>query len=391
DFGIADVALGSRGGGTPAYMAPEQREGAAASPAADIYSLGLLLHEAIVGRLPLELADMEEEPPIPEALGPILDRLLATDPAQRPEAEDAANALEAFVAARRLEGAQTPRQGLRERATLAREGVGKKVEGTMPATLSFLRDGAEGSFQSRMTATAATDSEPAPAPPAPGAAASAPEPPRPRAPTQIALALAVALGGLMLSAWLGASLATSPERSEAQLLPTEPPGAERLEPPPGPATASEDEALSPGASQGAGTALALGEPARLEDPSAPPEPAAAAVEGEPGREAEAPGRGASSGKLPARPRPTRPSKVHATAPAPAPPPEGSLDLNAIPWARVFIDGREVGVTPLLDHGLEAGDHRLRLVNEPLGVDRRLRLSIRSGARERMVINLRDGD
>ncbi|HEX2543459.1 MAG TPA: serine/threonine-protein kinase, partial [Ramlibacter sp.] len=38
--------------GTPRYVAPEQLQGAAASPAADVYSLGVLLHEMLAGTPP---------------------------------------------------------------------------------------------------------------------------------------------------------------------------------------------------------------------------------------------------------------------------------------------------------------------------------------------------
>ncbi len=53
DFGIASVARrGETPGslrGTPRYMAPEQARGEAASPATDIYALGVMLHEMITG------------------------------------------------------------------------------------------------------------------------------------------------------------------------------------------------------------------------------------------------------------------------------------------------------------------------------------------------------
>jgi serine/threonine-protein kinase len=60
-------------------------------------------------------------------------------------------------------------------------------------------------------------------------------------------------------------------------------------------------------------------------------------------------------------------------PAPAPVPTvtamGELVLLIRPWAKVEVDGREVGVTPLDEPlMLSAGDHQVRLVNPDLGKD-----------------------
>ena len=56
DFGIAQSAnkTGSFAPslGTLRYMAPEQLEGQPATPASDVFSLGLVLHEALAGKLP---------------------------------------------------------------------------------------------------------------------------------------------------------------------------------------------------------------------------------------------------------------------------------------------------------------------------------------------------
>jgi len=102
DFGVARLTYGgsltklSSLIGTPEYMAPEIADHETATPAADLYSAGIVLYEMLSGRTPFAGGHVmavlrrhldEAPPPVPGAPGPLwalIESLLAKDPDARP-------------------------------------------------------------------------------------------------------------------------------------------------------------------------------------------------------------------------------------------------------------------------------------------------------------------
>ena len=107
DFGVAARAgdASARAGtgrlvGTACYVAPEQAQGEAPQPQADVYSLGAVFHEMLCGQPPFtgrtatELLAQHLVAPVPRLPPPLgayqglVDRLLAKQPQQRPADAD---------------------------------------------------------------------------------------------------------------------------------------------------------------------------------------------------------------------------------------------------------------------------------------------------------------
>lgn len=120
DFGIAQrLQAGAQGGeanltGTPAYMAPEYIRGAAYTPQCDLFSLGMILYELVVGAPAVQDPDYKKilrdiasgsflrpsarNAAVDERLEGIIMKALAIDPAQRfASAAEMSHALKAYL------------------------------------------------------------------------------------------------------------------------------------------------------------------------------------------------------------------------------------------------------------------------------------------------------
>ena len=67
---------------------------------------------------------------------------------------------------------------------------------------------------------------------------------------------------------------------------------------------------------------------------------------------------------------------------------GTLEVvQAIPWANVYEGKQYLGVTPISLLELPEGEHRLRFVNEPLGVERVVTVTVGPGANPKLIVPL----
>jgi serine/threonine protein kinase len=98
--------------GTPGYLAPEQASGRAATPATDVYALGVVLHEILAGErlftghsilsiLAAQKRGPERKPSaanpgVPAGVDELVMRCLAGDPSDRPSAGEVAEELRAW-------------------------------------------------------------------------------------------------------------------------------------------------------------------------------------------------------------------------------------------------------------------------------------------------------
>ncbi|MDQ1513109.1 MAG: eukaryotic-like serine/threonine-protein kinase, partial [Microbacteriaceae bacterium] len=231
DFGIAQMVDGaSLTGpesilGTAAYLSPEQVRGTRLRPASDVYSLGLVMLEALTGQrsFPGQAAEsavarLTRPPALPAnaspALAHLLSRMTALDPADRPRAAEVASLLRedlvgAITAPDATSTAPTPRAGL---AIVA--AAPPAPDATAPHAPALMPEPADDLTVAKPAAVLAAAAQqrlaarslPVPLPPPVPATAVAVEPQRRRFPTLLAVgasALAAAAAGIAISASAG--------------------------------------------------------------------------------------------------------------------------------------------------------------------------------------------
>ena len=185
DFGIARAIEQTRitqvGSvvGTAAYLAPEQVRGEEATPATDVYALGVVLYQFLTGRLPYEGSSLAELavrqqnekplPPdtyngdVPETLGAAVLRALEGDPGRRySSAEELAAGLRLG-----LEGGDVT-------LPLDEGTSATGVLGDTAATRHLGRDTAQTEYRQAPSQTRRPEPRMAPAPPPPAPVAAAP-------------------------------------------------------------------------------------------------------------------------------------------------------------------------------------------------------------------------
>jgi tRNA A-37 threonylcarbamoyl transferase component Bud32 len=355
DFGIARSRAGSQLSaagdicGTIPFMSPEQARGERLDRRSDVFSVGTMLYTMATGVHPFEVdgdfATLDKvraattAPPshhgVPPALDAVLLRALAADPAGRyPTAGAFADAVEEYAYAHGLRGgATTLARHLAEVFPGERDRLGALFAPTVRGEqLAVARPGSSGGF-TQLSRIASAGS--------PAAHQTRPVTVTARTSrTVVALAVAAAIfvgaGVTLVALWT---------RSV-------PPVTTRLPPTPKGA---------PGVPGANGAAVAATQAAPASVAAAPPGPAAGP---------------------PSRPKPL-PGPTAPVAP-------GTLTVNAIPWGRVLLNGRQVAdSTPLVAKKLRAGPVTVTVENPKLG-RREKRVTIKPNEPTLVTFDLRAG-
>lgn len=375
DFGVAVLASDSteKRRGTLQYMSPEQARGEPIDARADVFSLGLVLHELLGGQRVYRGGGKDEllaqartaKVPrlggeVPEVLVEAVARATAERPEDRfPTARAMQRELDAWVVAERGRRGQAdpPDHALSEFLAALFPDWSERTE----------EDALKGTAGAAGTATMQSVAETVGLDPETASrvqvltglrAARQTRPPSEPKPGRRGRTIAFASGAVVAAAAVAVALGVMSARRG---------DADPVEPAPPPAVPVA-----------AGDTPPVTLPAPVE-----PTPAVAADA------APAPVVAEQSAPPPPEPRPHHPDRKDAASP-PVKPPKGmgTLDLNAVPWAYVSINGGAEEETPIKARRLPAGKHKVLIRNPVLERNRELTIEISPGETSKYVVDLR---
>jgi serine/threonine-protein kinase len=368
DFGIARLEEGeelTRTGafvGTPAYMSPEQILGERLDGRTDIFSLGVVLYEALAGDKPFS----------EDAGASVQSRILKSAPASlRRRSRQMPRQIERIVM-RCLEKQRDRRFGSMSELNLALRAALPRRERQRPRVLIALANALqETPSAARGKRSAAADGSTATSRPLSGRRALG---------FAAGLCLTVGLGFFLWSNTLSPLRSASGRKGGAD----------------GPARTGRPSPVAPGSTlpeRARPGAVAAGPTGRFPDPdspratalprpSDPPAPQSSAIAPPPANAAPV---SATAGVASAPPLLTVPGPAGAAAAARAP---GFLKVVVRPWAEVRVDGKLYDTTPFeAPISLAPGEHTIVLVHESLPT-RRLTVTVESGETKRLDVDLR---
>ncbi|MCC6332952.1 MAG: protein kinase [Myxococcales bacterium] len=364
DFGIAraETNITKTAAGTlkgkVAYVSPEQAAGEPVDRRSDVFALGTVLYEMLTLHRPFKResdlatlkAIVEAEIPAPSSLRPdipaeldaIILKSLERDASRRHQgAAELADELGGFLVARRYVHSERAMADFMAGLFDADRRIGKlrvaqvttteSPDGNLK-TPSQLKHLPQHLSPIRSFPSMPAVQPPAAAPGEPDEAdqATTLEPTLARRQRRTRRLIAGAVGALVL-AIVGAAITLRPSEPEPVTPPVEPPKPLVAVPPPPQAEPEKPEPITDG-------------------PQVPPE------------------------------RDPKPAEVKAGDPKPARPraARGKLTLDTTPWSEVYLKGKKLGDTPLVDYSLPPGLHVLTLVNDGKGVKSVIEVDIQSG-------------
>lgn len=354
------TVLGGRPVRQPEYIAPEERYSRQPGPAADQYSLAVLIYECLTGTLPFDgMGPDDTEPPaltgprpdIPEHVQLALRRALSTRPADRFQ-----SILE-FVSVLEAEPAPRPAPAPQISRPPSKRQLPARPRALPAPPTPEAHEQAPAQRPRRLSPVPAAGGGPAGRPgPTPAAAAAAAAAARPSQNQQPVLLddqpgrWRVIVKWAAVAGLVGAGVLFVPAIFQSSGKPR--PAATAPQPGGGPPRmVARDSGLQQPPVQSQPDPTASAPAARPQPAPARPAPAPAAVTPR-----------ATTPLPPPRPAPTPVTGFPQPAPSSAATP-ARLFVNSTPWGQVYVDGQLVGNTPQANLAIRAGSHRIRITRE----------------------------